>query len=213
MDEIKWICTLYINTQLQKIIWRCKPFVLFFSSLARALSLGIEASSATFSCMFPFSACRNTISGTHTHTKSKQTAPARRAMIDSIKSNCATGAHFKVNLSQHFDIFENKACQVYFRSSFQLLPQLKKKMSHWPKDFSSDEWKRALRIYAVSKTSSMSIHSNVREVMALQSAAVNHWDILGLPDSCIWCTVSTAESLFWILNRRLLVFTQLVVEF
>lgn len=74
-----------------------------------------------------FSACRkNTISGTHTHTKTKQTAPASQAMIDSIKSNSATGAHFKVNLSQHFDIFKNKACQVYFRFSFELLPQLKK---------------------------------------------------------------------------------------
>ena len=35
----------------------------------------------------------------------KKTAPALQAMIDSIKSNSATVVHFKVNLSQHFDIF------------------------------------------------------------------------------------------------------------
>lgn len=37
--------------------------------------------------------------------KKKQTAPVPQAMIDSIKSNSATVAHFKVNLSQHFDMF------------------------------------------------------------------------------------------------------------
>lgn len=67
---------------------------------------------------------------TQTHNTKKQTAPAPRAMIDSIKSNSASVAHFKVNLSQHFDIFKNKACQVYFRSSFELVPRVKKgKMS------------------------------------------------------------------------------------
>lgn len=35
---------------------------------------------------------------------------------------------------------------------------------------------RALRIYVISKTSTKSIHSDVRGVMALQSAAVNHSD-------------------------------------
>lgn len=42
----------------------------------------------------------------------------------------------------------------------------------------------ALTIYAASQTSPESVHSNVREVMAPWSAAVNHGDVQGLPDSC-----------------------------
>lgn len=155
-------------------------------------SFGVEANSATFSCMSLFSACQNTIS----RTQKNQTAPAPRAMIaSSIKSNSATVAHFKVNLSQHFDIFKNKACQVYFRSSFELLPQWKGKKGNGKKNCPFDQTisvqisrKRALRIYAVSKTSPKSIHSDVREVMAPRSAAVNHRDILGLTNSCSRCS-------------------------
>lgn len=106
--------------------------------------------SATFSCMLLFQVVKIQFQEyTHTHkhtTQKKQTAPAPRAMIDSIKSNSASVAHFKVNLSQHFDIFKNKACQVYFRSSFELVPRVKKgKMSLWPHSFSSDQYKGSLK--------------------------------------------------------------------
>lgn len=113
--------------------------------------------SATFSCMFLFSASQNTVS---THTHKQKAAPAPQAMIDSIKSNSVTVAHFKVNLSQHFDIFKNKARQIYFRSSFELLPQLKKKENKCPFDQTISvqiRAKRALRIPALSKTSPKSI--------------------------------------------------------
>lgn len=43
----------------------------------------------------------------------------------------------------------------------------------------------ALTIYAASQTSPESVHSNVREVMAPWSAAVNHGDVQGLLDSCM----------------------------
>lgn len=106
---------LYINTQLQKIIWRRTPFGYFFFFWHWGKS--------SLACPFP--QLVKTQSQEHTHTK--KTDPAPQAMMDSIKSNSATVAHFKVNLSQHFDILKkNKACQVYFRSSFELLSQFKK---------------------------------------------------------------------------------------
>lgn len=117
-------------SSIQKIIWR-HDFWLFFL-------FGIEENSATFSCMFLFQVVKIQFQE-HKHTHTHKTAPAPQAMIDSIKSNSATVAHFKVNLSQHFDIFKNKACQVYFRSSFELVSQVRKgKMSLWPNNFSSD---------------------------------------------------------------------------
>lgn len=74
--------------------------------------VGIEANSATLS--------KNTTSG----TQKKQTAAAPPALIDSIKSNSATVAHFKVDLSQYFDIFKNNACHL---CSSREMPPLSKR--------------------------------------------------------------------------------------
>lgn len=115
--------------RLQRTMGRRKPFEFCFS-------FGTEA--ATVSCASLVSACQNTIPGT-THGDHKKktrkktlTAPAPQAVMDSIKSNSATVAHFKVNLSQHFDIFKNKALPSLFQVFIWAAVTVKKKRRNVP---------------------------------------------------------------------------------